>query len=131
MVAELKAPAIEFRWVSGVDARELDIDHLDWPADAHVLFVFENGEVIARSSMSILPVLQFPMVEGTWIREDRRNGALGYRVLKAVEEHFIEHGKTHLFAFAWEAQPEVGDYLTRIGFERKPLAVYMKQLVKE
>ena|ERR1700720_3122224 len=134
MAAELQiAPRseLEFKWVGGEEARRLDKDHLDWPADSHVLFVMENGEVVARSSMTILPVLQYPIVEATWVREDKQKGTLAYRVLKEVENHFIEFGKTHIFAFAYDGQPEVGDYLTRVGYERKPLAVYMKQLVNE
>lgn len=134
MAAELKAPEIEFRVVDGEEARLLDPAHMDWPIDSKVVFAFENNEVIGRSSLTIMPmiaVLNTSIIEGSWIREAKRGTSLAFRLIKKVEEVFRENNKTHALAFAYDAQPEIADYLSRVGFEKLPLTIYMKQLVKE
>lgn len=123
--------AIEFLWLQGDEARAIDPHGLEWPSDAHILFVYEDGVIVGRSSMTILPILNLSMVEGTWVRDDKHGTTLAARMVKEVERHFVEHGKTHAFAFTLDSQPEIGDYLARFGWERKPLSVYMKQLVSD
>jgi len=122
--------SLEFKWVGGEEARAMDLPlHLDWPDDSHVLVSTEINDVTGQSSMSILPIVMLTIIEGTWIREDHRNTTLAFRLLKEVEKHLIEEGKTHAFAFTWDQQPEVGDYLSRVGYERKEISVWMKQLI--
>lgn len=133
MSAEVRSPEIEFRVVDGEEARLLDPAKLDWPLDSKVLFAFENNQVVGRSSLTIMPmiaVVNTSLIEGSWVREDKRGTSLAFRLIKKVEDLFRENNKTHALAFAYDAQPEIADYLTRVGFEKLPLTIYMKQLVE-
>lgn len=123
MSAAVETSEIEFRVVNGVEARDLDPEHLEWPEDTVVVFALENERVLARSS-----ILNLPMIEGTWVCEDKRGTTLAYRLVKHVEDVYRDQGKTHAFAFSWNQQPEVGEYLERIGFEKKDLSIWVKQL---
>jgi Predicted acetyltransferase len=117
-------PQIEFRWLDGEAARVLDPDGIEWPGDTRVLYVFENGQLIARSS-----IMSVPMIEGTWIKPEHRNGTLAVRIIKEVERHYLENGEEAAMAFAPADQPEVAEYLKRLGYEEKPLRFFIKPLV--
>lgn len=125
MAAELKSP-IEFRVLDGLAAREIDTEQIEWPADARVIFAMEGNEVVGRSSLVHLPV-----VEGTWVSQAKRGSTLAYRLLKKVEDVFRENGKPVAMAMAHDTQPEIADFLERFGFTRVPVTLYVKTLVKE
>lgn len=134
MSAEIKTPSVEFIEVGGLEARSIDAQQLEWPADSRVVFAVENGSVVGRSSMYTLPVaviLDWATIEGTEIDKAKRGGTLAVRLIKFVEQVFRDHGKTHAFAFSYDDQPEVGGYLERFGYTKVPFTVWQKQLVKE
>jgi len=37
-----------------------------------------------------------PMIEGTWVREDKKERTLAHKVLKEVENHFIDKAEPML-----------------------------------
>ncbi len=134
MAAELKTPLIEFIEVGGLEARKLDPLQMEWPEDSFVIFVAQDGDIVGRSSLSALPaasILNYPVIEGTWVREDKRGSTLAYRLLKKVEDVFIREGKTHAVAFIQDQQPEIGAYMARLGYEHKEVSMWVKQLVGE
>ncbi len=116
--------SLEFRWLDGMAARLLDPDRIQWPADSRVLFVFEGNELIARSSIT-----NIPMIEGTWIEPQHRNGTLATRIMKEVEKHYRENGEEAALAFIPSDQPEIAEYMIRLGYEEKPLRFFLKPLV--
>lgn len=131
MVAELKIPPVELRVVTGdeavaIEASSTEIERFPWPTNTAVVYAFEGGRVVGRSA-----ILSADIVEGTWTALDKRGTSLALRLLRRVEELHREHGKTHVMAFAAEAQPEVGAYLERVGYTRLPLVFYSKQLVDD
>ena len=117
---------IEFRWLKGDAAQAIDPDHIRWPADTNVLYVIEDGEIIGRSS-----ILMVPMIEGTFLRIDKRSGTLAARIIREVEKRYLEEGQPAAMAFAPESQPEIAEYLERFGFEEQPLTMYKKNLIAE
>jgi hypothetical protein len=122
---------IEFKTVSGLEAREIDPARLDWPADSKVIFAMRGGKVIGRTAKIVLPamVIPFDMIEGTWIDEAERGSTLAVRLIKQIEQLFRDDGKTHAFAFSYDDHPEVGEYLFRFGYKHVPFTVWQKQLV--
>lgn len=114
---------IEFRTVCGSDARSID-GSLDWPDDAWVVFAIEDGEIVARSS-----ILPMPLVEATFVKQEKRNGTLAFRLFKEVEKLYLEHGKPVAMAMALDSQPDIKEYLTRMGFEEMPLTLFIKNLI--
>lgn len=129
MSAEIK-PSIELVEKAGAEARALDPDGIQWPnaqmSAPIVVFAYEGDRIVGRSA--ILPV---DIIEGTMVAEDKRGTSLAFRLLRRVEELYLQAGRTHAIAFAHDDQPEVGEYLERVGYEKSPLTVYSKQLVKE
>lgn len=124
MSAQIK-PAIELKVLTGDDARNADPDGVKWPDGAPVVFAYEGDRVVGRSA--ILPV---DVVEGTMVADDKRGTSLAFRLLRRVEGLYLQAGRTHAIAFAHNDQPEVGEYLERVGYEKSPLTVYSKQLVE-
>lgn len=118
-------PKIEFRWLDGEAARLLDPDGIEWPGDTHVLYVFEGEQIIARSS-----IMSVPMIEGTWIEPERRNGTLATRIIREVEKHYRDNGEEAAMAFIPSDQPEIADYMMRLGYQEKPLRFFLKPLVE-
>jgi len=123
-------PQIEFVEKVGADAREADPDGIKWPdpvvSAPIVVFAYEGDRVVGRSA--ILPV---DCVEGTMIVEDKRGTSLAFRLLRRIEELYRANGRTHAIAFAHDDQPEVAEYLERVGYRKSPLTVYSKQLVED
>ncbi len=115
---------LEFRWLDGLAARLLDPDHIQWPADSRVLFVFEGDTLVARSSIT-----NIPMIEGSWIEPTHRNGTLATRLMKEVERHYRDNGETAALAFVPSDQPEICEYMKRLGYEEKHLRFFLKPLV--
>lgn len=118
--------ALEFKWVYGEKAREIDPEGIPWPPESHVLFVYEDGRLIGRSSISFMPV-----IEGTLIEPDKRNGTIATRIMREVEQRYLAFGKAVAMAFIPDEKPEIGTYLERLGFEKMPLTFYKKNLIAE
>lgn len=114
---------IEFKIVDGLEARKID-SSLEWPEEAHVVFAFEDGKVVARSS-----ILPMPLVEATFVAPEKRNSTLAFRLFKEVEKLYLEHGKPVAMAMAMNDQPEVKEYLVRMGFKQMPLTLFTKNLI--
>lgn len=83
----------------------------------------QDGRVIARSG-----VISFPHIEGTWVAPAHRKGNLAFRLIKTLEHVTRRLGKTHLFAFAMDSQPEIGEYLSRLGYEKQPMTIWAKKV---
>ena len=90
------------------------------PEISRVLIAEQDGEIVGRT-MLLAPA----HIEGTWLREDRRNGSLGKRLLDRIEAEAKECGMSTLFAYA-EIGTKTGDYLTRLGFTLCNFSVYQK-----
>ena len=123
-------PQIEFVEKVGADAQAIDPEGIKWPetkpSAVVVVFAYEGDRIVGRSA--ILPV---DVIEGTMVAEDKRGTSLAFRLLRRVEELYLQAGRTHAIAFAHDDQPEVAEYLERIGYAKSPLTVYSKQLVED
>jgi hypothetical protein len=98
-----------------------------WPPDSTILYgLDENDEVMARMGLVILP-----HIEGTWIREDRRNGLTATRLISQMEKFLIETQRRGAFSFVEDSNDEVKSYMERLGYSELPLKVYFKSLVEE
>lgn len=101
-------------------------DGVQWPDDSlHVISRYDDGRLQARMSLIALP-----HIEGTWVSDELRGTTAGARLLARMEEEVRKLGRTHVFAYALESQPEIGRYLERSGYERQPLTVYAKEIQK-
>jgi hypothetical protein len=116
--------SLEFKWVYGDEARMIDTEPIPWPPESHVLFVYEDGNLIGRSS-----IVFTPMIEGTRLDPEKRNGTLAARIIHEVERRYLEFAKPVAMAFAPNDQPEIGEYLERFGFEPRTLTMYTKNLI--
>jgi GNAT superfamily N-acetyltransferase len=112
-----------FRVLSGVEARPIDPDKIPFPDDSVVLYAFEGERIVGRTS-----IIHLPHIEGTWVAEDKRGTTLAFRLVKKIEEIIRDDGKGFAFAYAWDQQPEVSDYLQRVGYQRFPVTVFFKQV---
>lgn len=83
----------------------------------------EDGRVVARSG-----IVSIPHIEGTWVAPEKRKTNLAFRMIRTLEHVARRTGKTHIFAFALDEQPEVGDYLRRLGYEKHPISVWTKKV---
>src|SRR5574343_954441 len=82
-----------------------------FPPEFTFLAAFDTNGLAGRISLCTLP-----HIEGTWIREDLRNGRVGLTLLRTLESSILSTGRTHVWAFAYDEQPEVGSYLERQGY---------------
>jgi Acetyltransferase (GNAT) family len=117
------ATEIEFKFVTGAEAREIDPQQLPWPDSSAVLYAEQDGEIVGRTASLILPI-----IEGTWVAESKRGSSLAYRLIKKLEAEACAVGQTQLFAFIMDNQPELHGYMERIGYVKQPLTVWVKAL---
>ena len=109
---------------AGYDA-QLDGKEIVWPSDSLVVYAHDDQGVAGRTSL-----IELPHIEGTAVREDKRGGRLAAQLITTLEETAKQFGRSHVFAFALDDQPEVSDYLRRFGYERFPVEVFVKNLVE-
>jgi hypothetical protein len=109
--------------MTGAAARAVDPEHVQRPPDSTVLYARENGEIVGRTA-----IIELPHVEGTWVAESKRGSSLALRLIRKLEEEVAALGRSHLFAFAFDSQPEVSEYLERVGYTRFPVTVWAKSL---
>lgn len=108
-----------------VGAKEVkDPRGVAWPEDT-ILVVAKDSE---GSIAGISGILQLAHIEGTWVRESERGTLLAYRLVKRVEQRLKEAGKSHAIAFVDVGQPEVRNYMARLGYSKMPLIVMSKEL---
>lgn len=118
--------ALEFKWVFGDEARTIDPEPIPWPPESHVLFIYEDGRLIGQSSIVFMPI-----IEGTRLEPDKRNGTIAARIVHEVERRYLEHWQAVAMAFAPDDHPEIGVYLERFGYEKMALTFYKKTLIAE
>lgn len=109
---------------AGYDLR-LDGKEIAWPSDSLVVYAHDDKGIAGRTSL-----IELPHIEGTAVREDKRNGRLAAQLIATLEETVKQFGRSHIFAFALDDQPEVSDYLHRFGYRRFPVEVFVKNLVE-
>ena len=81
----------------------------------------EDGVVIGR--MMLIGVAH---VEGAWISDRYRSGAVLERMTKEIEKQAREAGISTVFAYS--QTHEMDGYIERLGYERSPLRVFRKDL---
>lgn len=115
--------------LTGAEAREAGYDKtvfgtkILWPDDSLVFYGREDGEIVGRTA-----TIELAHIEGTEVVEGKRNTRTAARMIAAVEETVRTLGRSHVFAFALESQPEVSEYLERFGYKRFPAVVWCKSL---
>ena len=114
---------IQYELFTGLEARLIDPQEIPWPADSVVAYAIEDNEIIGRVGL-----LQFPHIEGTWIRDDKRNGFILMRLMNKVEEVLENENRASVFSFAESNNTEVQDYLKRLGYVEMPLKIFAKKL---
>lgn len=117
---------MEFHLLNGDEARAIDPEGVAWPSDTVALFATEGAEIMARSA-----IIQLPVIEGSMVHPDLRGTSLAYRMLREIETILKAMGKTHAIAMAANDQPEVSGYLERVGYEKMPVTMYSKKLEAE
>lgn len=108
---------------TGVEAREIDPEGVQWPPDSTVLYARENGEIVGR-----VGIIELPHIEGTWIAESKRGSSLAPRLIAQMEKVVARLGRSHIFAFAEDSKPEIADYMERFGYTKFPVTVWAKSL---
>src|SRR5690348_9316554 len=110
--------------LNGQDARKVDPDGIEWPDDSLVV-VAKNGDDKIRGRSAII---QLPHIEGTWVEDSMRGSTLAFRLVSQVEKILKDAGKKYAWAFIQENQPDVMQYMIRIGYKENPLALFSKEL---
>lgn len=82
-----------------------------------------TGKLVGRTA--IVPLY---FIEGTYVDPEYRGTSLAVRLIKAVENHMRELGNESVLAMSRDADPQVGDYLSRFGYEQLPVSVWIKNL---
>lgn len=83
----------------------------------------DAGNIIARSG-----IIAFPHIEGTWVAPSHRKGTLAARMIRALEHVTKRLGRSHLFAFILDEQPEIADYMQRLGYKKQPMTIWAKKV---
>src|SRR6266404_3929097 len=109
--------------MKGIEARKYDPEQMKWPESSLVIYAFEGEEVVGRTA-----VIDLPHIEGTWVTESKRGTMLANRLIHCIESEIKSYNRTHVFAFAKNDQPEVSQYLERVGYKPFPVSVWMKEL---
>ena len=123
---------LEFKFLIGPEVAEAELQipaeqRVPWPIDSIIMYAMEDGKIVGR-----MGVMSIKFIEGTWVDESKRSTSLAFRMMKQMEAVLRESlGSTHAMALVYDEQPEVGDYLARVGFERFPVIVYSKELVEK
>jgi len=87
-----------------------------------IVGVAKDGEEIVGRVFLLCPA----HVEGPWVREDRRGGFVGKRLMDWAEAEAKSAGCQHLFAYG--DSDDLEGYLQRLGYEKQKLTVWKKVL---
>lgn len=123
MSTELRTPGIEFYDMTGAEARAILPDGPAWQNNSTVTLAIEGERVVGHSS-----ILATNLVEGTVVSADKIGSTLAFRLLRHMEELMKAGGNEAAFAFAPDDDPKVGEYLSRTGYVRLPVTLYLKKL---
>ena len=83
----------------------------------------ENGQIVGRMLLVCLT-----HVEGTWVREDKRNSRRALRMMQKTIEEAKNNGLTQLLAYTDETDQKVSKYMRFLGFQRLPISVWNKAI---
>lgn len=117
---------MEFRVLNGTEARAADPQGQEWPDNTEAIIAVEDEKVVGFTAWLFLP-----HIEGTFVVPEKRHTSLGFRLVRNMEQLLAARNISHSFAYAYDRQPEVSDYLERLGYEKIPVSVWIKPLVKE
>lgn len=90
------------------------------PAWVAAIVAMDGERLVGRAAVCLMA-----HIEGTWVAEDHRNGTVGFRLIKAIEEQARAMNLSIVMAYA---MPEVGSYLERLGFKKSEVSVYVKEV---
>lgn len=96
------------------------------PPEFAFVAAFDSHGLAGR--MGMVPL---PHIEGTWVRPDLRGSRTGIKLLREIEKIVSDSGRTHVWAFAYDEQPEIRSYYERMGYVKMPLTVWVKDLTQE
>lgn len=96
------------------------------PEGFTILAAFDEKGLAGRTML-----VSCPHIEGTWVREDLRNGRVGYVLMREVEKSIAAAGRSNAIAFSPTDSPDVDDKLARLGYEKLPVNVWVKYDLKE
>lgn len=118
---------MEFKFVLGIESAETESQlpkeqQVRWPLDSLVMYCLEDGKIIGRVAAMSLKIF-----EGTWV-DPNAPPTTAYRMIKQMETAYAAFLGDSVGAFVADEQPEIGDYLTRIGYEKLPVTFYTKDL---
>lgn len=102
---------------------------IPYPPEFHFTAAFDSKGLAARVAM-----VPLPHIEGTWLREDLRGTPKVrtiFTLIKELEKNILATGRGHAFSFVHDEQPEVAEMMTRLGYEKYPLTIWVKDLNKE
>ncbi len=122
--------SLEFKFLYGpevVAAEQFmpEAQRVNWPFDSLVMYTFDDDVLVGRMGL-----MSFKVIEGTWAAPDSPP-TTAYRMMKqmsALQEYL---GDTAANAFVLDEQPEIAAYLERVGFERVPVTLYTRSLIKK
>lgn len=89
------------------------------PDNSIVVVARQDAEIVGR--LMLLPVAH---VEGAWVDDRFRNGALLERMTRELEKHAKGMGLHTIFAYS--DTEFMDDYIERLGYQRTPLRVFRK-----
>lgn len=91
------------------------------PPEFTIIAAFDSKGLAARTTM-----ISVPHMEGTWIREDLRKGRVGVTLVREVEKCIAASDKSNLIAFTPDADRRVEGYMSRLGYKKLPVSVWVK-----
>jgi N-acetylglutamate synthase-like GNAT family acetyltransferase len=91
------------------------------PASSLAVVADVGGEIVGRMLL-VAPA----HIEGTWVKEEYRNGTTGIRMMRFMEAEARKLGLPKIFSYAdsWKIE----EYLERLGYTRCKLTVWEKKL---
>ena len=120
---------MEFKFLVGPEVVEAEKQlpkeqQFQWPFDSIVCYCTEGGKIIGRVAAMSIKIL-----EGTWVAPDAPP-TTAYRMLMQMEAMYAAYLGTTVGAFVSNTQPEIGDYLRRVGYQKEDVEFYTKPLAK-
>jgi hypothetical protein len=105
-----------------VEARLPPEQQVSWPLDSLVMYAVDGDKIIGR-----MGVMSIKILEGTWVAPGAPPST-AFRLMTQMLGILPQLGNTHALALAYDETPKIGEYLTRLKFERFPVTLYSKEL---
>lgn len=120
--------SLEFRFLLGPEVEEAEKlipegQHVAWPLDSIVMYAYEGETIVGRMGL-----MSIKFIEGTYIAPTNRGGTLLVKMMNQMQAIIKHLDNTHAMALSYDEQPQVADYLKRLGFDRFPVTVFSKEL---